>query len=445
MKWRFFVLLFLLNNCLASAPQKIDIPKVHTIKRAPEEKLEQVLEQLKKQSEENEKLWVVSKLSSYHGYICDINNDGKVEYVFAFEDGTMHSLNLAIFAENEHGFRQIEMPSDIGSFASAFDIENKKTSDELLFVAVDGKTYICTTNDSMRRTREVHLWKDGELTRACDNFWIKQQREAFNNLLKKGDYSDAYVFLSQFETSCRHLIDPQTDLWIRNDLALGLLKDRCPKSSLKILEEIKADTAYTHASPALKKAVEHNVALGKDALDNDCTKGKADYSWVLANAQNSGEMLIGYQEFDKLLNDVVPDIQPCYLQNSLLKDTMKAYFSSNMYGGKEVINDRYVVCTGAVEHCNISRALLWCDSKEKVSALVSIPDYRNNDSLMITSRSLDYNELPQEFHKTVKEWIISCRNDNSEEIDHKKIVQKKDETVMALFYDRAGKAHPVRL
>lgn len=444
------ILLLLLNGCVESAPQKTELPKVHIVKRAPQEKLEHVIEKLKKQSEEDEKLWFVSKLSSYNGYIIDINNDGKLEYVFVYEDGSMHCLNFIVFTENANGLCELKIPREIGWFANAFDVDNKKTSDEVLFVAVDGKNYICTTNDSLRRTRDVQIWKDGKLTHACDAFWIKQQREAFNNLLKMSCYSDAYVFLAQFERNCRHLIDPQTDLWLRNDLALAALKDNCPKTSLKIIDELVNDTAYAHASSALKKAVEYNQEKSSDMLADDCTKGKADYNWVLANAKNSGEMIFAFDEFDKLLNNVVPDIKPLYFQNghndnTPLKDTMKCYFSSQMYGGKEVISERYVVCTGAVEHCNTSRALLWCDAKEKVSALVSVPDYRTNDNLMITSRSLEHNELPQEFYKTVKDWLVSCRKDNEEENDDKKIAQHKDDNLMALFYDRAGKAHPVRL
>lgn len=449
MNWCFFVLLFLLNGFLAAAPQKGEISKVHSIKRAPEEKLELILGKLKKQAEEDEKLWFVSKLSSYNGYIIDINNDGKLEFVFVFEDGSMQCLNLAIFAEDAHGFRQLEMPSDIGSFASAFDMENKKTGDELLFVAVDGTTYICTTNDSLRRTRDVQIWKDGKLSYACDNFWIKQQREAFNNLLKTGSFGDAYVFLAQFETNCRHLIDPQTDLWIRNDLALAALKDSCPKTSLKILDELVNDTAYAHASPALKKAVEFNKEKSSDMVADDCTKGKDDYNWILTNAKNSpGTVLCGEEGFDRLLNAVVPNIRPLCFQDDKTpwKDTLKHYFSSGGYGYKEIINDRYVVCTGAVEHCNVSRALLWCDTKEKVSAIASLSDYRTGDPL-ITSRSLDRAELPGEFYKTVKNWLFECRRENNDESDEKNklAVNIKGQQMLALFYDRTGDVHPITL
>jgi hypothetical protein len=429
-----FLLVVALLNSTMHCSEKTTVPESYVpIKSAGVDKVAHIVQWVKnnkKALEDDGKFFDCDDLSNCDSYVIDINNDGKQEYVFIDYQGQLNCLLLRIFAEDDKGIRCIDMPYtpvSIGLWKTPFDE---------LFVQAQGKIYICTTefDDYQNKTRDIYFWEKDKISFACDTFWIAEQRKLFNKLYEQGLYNEAYTLLDTFEKKCRHSIDPQADLWLRSDISLAALKNGNARNALAIIKSIKGDTAFAHASKKLKKAVETNESLSQKALEKEIssTKGKYDYDWLLSYKERGD--IIGFDpRFDTLLSVVVPDIMPasCYrhfdADEFVWKDEIKMHFRGQHYGGIEVIGDRYIVCAGHVPHHLPSKGFLWCDVKEKVSVVAM-----TGNPVCVTSRSLEWEELPAEFYNALKTWLLGLE---------KKTVKSPP----VLFYDRHGTPFPLQL
>lgn len=409
-------------------------PSIKIIKPNSAQELAPIIKQIKKQfNVDQEEYHEYSHLDLLKGYIIDINNDGKTEYVFEDYQGSGGYLYLHIFVKEGDQLKCFDF-EDKPNFDFDGPFINPLTHTSELFITVNNKIYICSGGDY----RCVHLWDNDRLSIPCDTFWIGQQRALFNEFYKNKLYEIAAAHLKEFEKNCRHKIDPQTDLWMRNDIALATLKDAHPYTALQILQNIKKDTAFAHASEPLKKAISTNISLARQAIKEDRelgTKKKYDLSWLLKKEYS----LIGHQN---LFATTIPDIyiEEYYDYCGELNDRESAglrghvrmhFFMSN--DDKHIIDQRYVTWQGWFPHNATSRGFMWVDVKEGVSiAAIGVVELNNSEStypIQLFSRSLFFEEIPAIFFDQFKEWIA----------------ENEIQTKHILFYDRLGAIFQIKL
>lgn len=406
MKLRILNLIMMLCTIVYGAKSGNDYK---VIKPASEQELAPIVTWAKENQKalEKEDWWPFSCcLEDYSGYIVDINNDGKQEYVFLRHHGICGYTHfmLLIFVKDELGIHHLEAP---GYCLDEWeDFTNPITKESELFVYAQGKIYICCS-DMYNETRGIRLWENNNISRVCDKYWIQQQRKIFDHLYQTKQYTKAYNFLNNFEKAYRNDIDPQTDLWIRNDLALAALRSDRPYTSLNIINDIKKNKAFEKASPALAKAIKTNEKLCQDAIKEDKasgTKGKYDYSWILSCKDKTAGDFAFDTRFDSLLATTVPDIENPQFEGSWIDD-IENHLGRIIQDDLEISSNRYVVLYGCIPHCATHRGFLWCDIKEKIS-VVAIGVHDNpNAPLYITSRNILTTNLPAKFLHDLRTWL----------------------------------------
>lgn len=409
-------------------------PSIKIIKPNSAQELAPIIKQIKKQfNVDQEEYHEYRYLDSINGYILDINNDGKIEYVFEDYQGSGGYLCLHIFRKEGDLFKSMEYEK-CPNFDFDGPFHNPLTNSNELFVSVGNIIYICTGGSH----RCVQEWNRDTITISCNAFWIGQQRALFNELYKNKLYDAAAEHLNAFEKSCRHKIDPQTDLWMRNDVALALYKDNKPYTALARLQNIKKDTAYAHASEALKKAITTNETLCRDAIKEEKgfgTKGKYDFSWLLKKGYS-------ISDYNNLFAATIPDIyiEQYYehagelndRESSDLRGYIQIHFGCSC-DDNIIVDQRYVTLQGWFPHNATSRGFMWVDTILRVSiAAIGVVEPNHSKSiypLQLFSRSLLFGEIPANFLEQFKKWI------KENEIQTKHI----------LFYDRFGAVSQIKL
>lgn len=398
------------------------------IQPATKKELAPIIPKIKRSYKEDEYYSSSENIELCDGYIIDINNDGKKEYVFVSHIGC-EGFELDIFVENDKKIEKLEMPY----FCAELEYFNPLTKQCELFVEAQGKIYICADSGD---TRDIYLWQANNLIAVCDNFWIKQQRLLFNDLFKEKKYRKALFLLKNFEETCRTKIDPQIDLWIRNDIALVALKAGHPFTCWKILQEIQGDTAYAHASAKLIHAIKTNEKLCQTAIEQEKTtgsKGKYDYHWLLSYKGKSNNYIVFDDRFDSLLAAIIPDIEidqfhgnwPFYSLSSIYLRKDIWYRLVGPEQDVTITANRYVTFSGSFCHSAGEKGMVWCDIKNQISCAVTgskCSHYTDYDPVRIFSRSLHRGELPKEFLDSLKNWIAAAQIHSSE----------------VIFYDRFG-------
>jgi hypothetical protein len=409
--------------------------EVRVIQSASEQELKPIIEWVKKNFESmQDHLPCEDDLDYSPGYIVDVNNDGKVEYVFLQHRGTLNELMIYVFLKDGNQISFLEdNPLDENIHG---DFINPLTNQSEPFVSVDGKVYICAAYHG--GGRHIYLWRNGKVSLCTDSFWINQQRKLFNDLYQQHRYDDAYNFLADVQSDYNSTVDAQTVLWMRNDIALAALRAGCPYTGNKYLKSIKNDTSFRSASPALKKAIETNTELCREAMEKDQekgTKGIYDYAWMLEYKKQSGMELISDQRIDSLFNAAVPDIHvdnykyPDHQHIKFWRENVARHFCCSSTDEVKITNDRYVSFNGFYRHAAQSRGFMWCDIKDKVSAVVLAQAYSDDEPMVITSRSLFGHEIPPAFFQALREWM--------QDSDLKQ--------TQALFYDRLGAGFRIAL
>lgn len=432
MKYNLLFILFLFGINITFAKDAPTAIKIIT--PTPEQELAPIIKHIKKQfNVDQEEYHEYKYLELLKGYIIDINNDGKMEYVFEDYQGSGGYLYLHIFVKEGDQFKCFDFENKPN-----FDFDgpfiNPLTHSSELFINVNNKIYICSGGDY----RCVHLWDKNDLSMPCDTFWIGQQRALFNEFYKNKLYDTAAAHLKDFEKNCRHKIDPQTDLWMRNDIALATLKDARPYTALQILHNIKRDTAYGQASSSLKKAITTNESLARQAIKEDRelgTKRKYDLSWLLKKEYS---VIGNYHLFATTIPDIYIEeyYEHCGELNERESADLRGYIRMHFFMSNDdhtILDQRYVTWQGWFPHNVTSRGFMWVDIKEGVSvAAIGVVESNSSKStypLQLFSRSLFFEEIPMIFFDQFKEWIAE------HEIQTKRI----------LFYDRLGTVTQIKL
>lgn len=431
------ILFAALAVCISSMNGKQKIDKTYTvIQPAPEDKRNELAEWIVEEnisSEWDPEYQTVDQIKDYaKTYIVDINNDGKNEYVLTMHFGSSDEIHFYVFAKDKRNkFYQLDAPQKNQPEHIYGDFHNALTSQEELFVRANGKTYLLYGYGY--NSRAITIWENGVEKDCYDEFWVNQQRDYFNKLYQKKLYHDAYCFLDEFEKASRSTIDPQTNLWMRNDLALAALRDNHPNTALKLLRAIKKDGAFENASPALKKAVKTNEKLCVEAIKKETIgeSKKYNYNGLLTNTQITAD----------LISAIVPDIAPEI--PGIETDGQRPYETGEQFS-HYILNhfnrvtenpikaNRYVTITGSKEWMESPCGFIWCDVRKQISVAAfgkQETEWNKESPLYITSRTLDADELPDEFYSSLKNWI------QTENIRAKEIY----------FYDRAGEKTEITL
>lgn len=363
-------------------------------------------------------------------YIVDINNDKKLEYVFITYQGSGGYLYPFIFVEDVSEIKMVQPPK---SFKLDAIFENPFTDEEELFIELNNNIFVFGRDRYDWSTRKIMFWKNDKCIEMVNDFWIQQQRTLFNNLFKVGRYNDAFKLLDTFESSSRKFIDPQVNLWIRNDISLAALRDGSPFTSLNIINSIKKEKAFSKASANLTKSVAFNEKLAKKAIEHNNlhgTKGEYDYSWLLEYTKDkSPGNLISDPRFHTLLASMVPDISS---PDSLYKSwSWRDQIRFHLFGGHPIVvkDARYITFSGFWPHQAMCRGFLWCDIQDKVSAIATGVSGSSPNILYITSRSFFEDAIPVKFIEALRSW---CKE---QDINSSQV----------LFYDRLGRQFDVKI
>lgn len=418
------------------------------IKPASKKQLAPIIEHIKKQMTADDiELNFSNDLESLKGYEADINNDGKLEYIFLDYQGSLGGLVIFVYVKDEQGIHEITMPTEICEFGHEF--VNPLTEKYEFLVSAQGKTYMCFNENTYQEpVRAIYLWENNKFGTYVDHFWIDQQRKLFKALYEHKRYLSAYVLLRIFEQKNRAFIDPLTDLWLRNDMALAAFKCGLPQTSLNVIKDIKKEPAFKQAQPLLKRSVKTNEDLCLAAIEEDkiCgSKGKYDYSWLL-----SCKNVVWDERCDAFLSAVIPDIA---ILNVAVSDgtipdlaineqlSWSAAAKNYFYGlGDFTVAGPYVFFDGFWPHCATCKGFIWCDIQHKVSMAAFASCHYSWDediadeqkvSLALMSRSLLVEELPSHFYKSLAQWM------------QKTLKIRIDTMPQSLFYDRFGKSHDV--
>lgn len=407
--FNFFCILLLSLTAKSVAPEDLKI-----IKRSEDKVLvKPIIEWAKKNKE---MLWEkyyleADSLGDLQYYVVDANNDGIDEFVFLKYKGMYGYTYFEpyIFTKNKEVIQVIDSPQ-WQDFSAVEEFINPLTKESELFVKAQNKIYICLS-DSDKIERRVYLWEKDKFSLVCDKFWINQQRDLFNKLYQKKLYNDAYLFLCGFENTYKNYLEPELDLWIKNDIALAAFHDGYPQVGLKFINSIKGDTFFTKASSKLKKAVENNENLCSKSTENEYingSKGKFDYSWLL----NYKDKSLDDPRLESLYSALIPDIQNPTNTNwgrfsnssGRWKDEVKRHLGI-YYPQVKISDNRYVTFEGYLAHLATQRGFVWCDIKDQVSVAAIGGNNCEEDMLYLTSRTLKAKELPIEFYNAMNLWL----------------------------------------
>lgn len=422
------------------------------IKPASKKQLVPIIEHIKKQMTADDiEGDFPNGLESLDGYKADINNDGKLEYIFLDHQGSSGGLVIFVYGEDEQGVHEIIKPTSVYDCGGEF--VNPLTHENEFLVSAQGKTYMCFNGNTYQEpVRSVCLWKNDKINRYVDSFWIDQQRKLFKALYEHKRYLSAYVLLRIFEQKNRKSIDPQIDLWLRNDMALEAFKCGLPQTSLNVINDIKKEPAFKQAKPLLKRSVKTNEDLCLVTIEKDKTcgsKGKYDYNWLLSYRHSHGE--IAWDErCDAFLSAVIPDIailnvavSDYTIPNLAINEQLpwSAVAKNYFYGpGEFTVAGPYVFFDGFWPHNANNHGFVWCDIQNKVSVAAFASCHYSWDenvadeqkgSLALMSRSLLVEELPSHFYTSLAQWM------------QKTLKIHTDNMPQSLFYDRFGKSHDV--
>lgn len=433
-----FALTIVMSAIGVAGTQQNDITKTgaekeqyQIINPATEEQLYPIRQWIKcnEQALKEDGIFYVDELQYLTGYLLDINNDGKQEYVFVGSDGRLSCLMLYIFGCNNTGFHHLKMPYEPdhrGLWQSPLC--------DGLFVKAQGKIYICTTEFDYyaQKTRDIYCWEKDTLSFVCDNFWIKQQRILFNDFCNRNLYKEAYEMLNEFENRSRFRVEPTIDLELRSDVSMAALKNNNPVTALSIINDIQKDTAFSKVSGIFQQKIKNMAVLCEQEIEKQksALTEKYDFTWLL---ECSGCEIAGFDSrFEKLLAAIVPVFPPAerYRNNDAAwKDQIQAYFCGQFYGYSKVIENRYVVSAGHMPHNQTNKGFLWCDMQEKIG-IVAI----TTNPICVTSKNVEWEELPAQFFDAFKEWLLSISSSD-----------KSDKLTPAIFYDRQGTPFPLYL
>ena len=394
------------------------------IERAPQQKLKRIVALAK--NDEHLKDYDFGDLDNREAYIVDINNDGELEYVFVDYQGSIGCIDLDVFVERNGKLVQLELPENLDFY---HDFYNPLTKKHELFVKVQGKVYVCSGG----LNREIYLWENGTCTKVCNKFWLAEQRTLFNELYAEKRYEDAFNVLHTFEAEFRNQIDPQTDLWIRNDAALAAIRSNRLQAARTLIESVKTEPAFANASAALVEAIRTNEKLVHKQIKLDQeqgTKGAYDYAWLLEYNGQDRHYALQDSTIDSLWAATVPDLQTPQYPNTYWRDDIARHFGGPGYQDKvKVEENRYIIFSGFYPHCANHRGFFWCDLQEKIS-IVAVSENKNTNTVVsITSRSVNFDEMPQEFYSALRSWMQ----------------EESITTKQALFYDRKGNKFPILL
>jgi hypothetical protein len=137
-----------------------------------------------------------------------------------------------------------------------------------------------------------------------------------------------------------------------------------------------------------------------------------DFSWLLHNGLKNSNEFTWDKRSEDVFQQIVPDIK---LKKSAEPSLQRLVRTDIMLPEpKKIINDRYVVFTGARPHDATTTGLLWIDVKEKTGAFAikECPLKEKNDFNCITVGSKNYTakNLPKEFVDVLKPWIHDYKN-----------------------------------
>lgn len=503
MKLILFITALVAMNAIDCAPIKAN-DEIQIVKEATKEELDYILKKLREKEEKEEEGFYFDFYYD-RAYISDINNDGNPEYIFTTYVGTGNFFSFSLYALENDKLIELDEPENHLEFPFGFmgEFINPLTESPEFLVQVNNLIYICTDDD-------VYLWKDekciscgddfwmnqrhglfnklcekdknsaafhflsdfekrwrskinketdlcirndlalcalkncdyntclkmleelrqelksiepqSEIVKAVESnekllkkeisgngFWMKRCRSIFNELYKEKKYLKAFNFLSAYEKHWRTIINKETDLWIRNDLALCALKNCNYSVCLDYLDDIQAEPAFKKSSKKLTSAVECNEKMCKEEIaefQKNGTKGKYNYDW-----------LISYK--DKPTNDNQrwykdnPDRANCLFNAAIPylrcndKQSIISYFDLSEHDNQISIDkNRYVSLFGYKPYIGLCEfcGFLWCDIKDKVSIVSTInPDEKE---VYITSASLLKNEIPSLFFDNIEQWLI---------------------------------------
>lgn len=339
-------------------------------------------------------------------YQADIKNDGKLKYIFVFVDnsGSMGAENVLILQKNgEHldYLGDIPRPADNthdGPFYF-YRYANNTSSDEFL-TQMCGNTYMVF---DLGGNRDAYLWKNGKTQSACDDNWLNFERDSFQTLYKNHLYQKAYDQLNFYSKRCNASINPQTAMWIKNDLALAIQKTGDTKESLNILNSIENDPNYSSASTALKKA----VAFNKNKCASDLAMpaklekpmGDKEYAWLLNKK-------LSEQEKNKLFSTLILQAAPGGKPSKLFDKVGGLDFLNYPFGSAlaqttyppDMLDGRYGIASGFVPHDAGWRGILWVDIHEGTSVVGFVADH----SLAITSKYYNATTIPPRAKQDIK-------------------------------------------
>ena len=323
-------------------------------------------------------------------YAIDINNDGKNNYVFFCLVGSVKRVHL-IALEEKDGILNFLDQSENLSNEDTYIFFNPLTDDMEPCITVKGKTYIIFEGEM--HSPSFSLWEQNKISHnICDAWCINYVRNLFNQLYQKRLYKKAFNLLYAFEKSHRDSIPKHIDLWMRNDCALAAIRDNRLLISQEIILSIKSDPAFLKSTESLIRAVTINEKIAKEALveSKKGTRGKCDYSLLSVKGQ------YGYPYIpENTIDMVVPNI--VHPEGRCWKTATREFFSP--YKQKNITKkDHYVLCDMQTEY---SKAFMWCDTQEQISILAS-DDY---SALYVTSNSVLYDKIPQEFYDELYAWI----------------------------------------
>lgn len=319
--------------------------------------------------------------SDYHQwYIADINNDGINEYIVAYATGADDSWRqFVIFSKTADGFRKISAPATLEAQRLFSDFYNPLSGKKEFFARMNGKTYFIEGPG-----RNLLLWAQNRTTECLDKQLLEEQRAYFTELYRHKQYQMAYNFLQAYEENSRYRIDPQTSLWLRNDLALAVIRGHYPRAAQKMLAEIKKDPSFKNASPALKKAIATNESLCIDEIAKNVPGQKYPYNYqALLNSIKNDKWRAPQDYFEELLAITIPDAPFAGEWPSSGFHLLQKSKHPDEHQSIDVIDDRYITFRhyGGAHYTFPADTLVWCDTVEKISAIF--------DDKMVYSRTMD--------------------------------------------------------
>jgi len=284
-------------------------------------------------------------------YVADLDNDGKNETLFAWQEGSGSYLNVLLYRQAAGTWSLVkDLPFD-DQLQLAHQYSGPLMKEPQLIARLCGKTIINLSGGlEPNYYPESLIWEGGKVRPVCSAPWLARHRAAAADLVKADMLDEARVLLNGVQQGCE-------------------------KESPADVRAIKEDVARIARTTAAASAATY------------------DFSWLMNEVKkNPDGQIVLDPRFGAMLVRIIPDAQ---LELVSLRGALKK--SVWLPDDSKIIDGRYVLISGCEPHNCENRGLVWIDTATKQAIAMT--------GGVLTSKTTDPSKIPTAFWEQTLEAV----------------------------------------